>query len=191
MDLNIIIEIFAVVLGLIFIILIIRENIWGWLFGIISSALSVWLFLRVQLYSESILYFFYIIIGIYGWYTWANRGKDVVFKVSTWRFLPHLYAIIAGALLSFGLGTFFEQNSDAKNPFFDATTTIFSFIASYMEAQKILSAWLFWIVINGATIFLYHTRGLNYYSYLMFLYFILSFYGYYTWQKAMAKNKEQ
>lgn len=184
-DIFLIIEIASVLFGLAFIILIILEIKWGWLFGILSSILSIALFLHTKLYFESILYSYYVLIGIYGWYTWTNTKEGTSLKISEWGLHKHLITIGIGVLLAFGLGHLSKSYTDANNPYFDATTTIFSFIASYLEAQKILSGWIYWILINGATIWLYHLRGLNFYSVLIFIYFISSFVGYYSWRKKM------
>jgi len=63
-----------------------------------------------------------------------------------------------GSGLNWGLGWLLDNFRDAESTYLDAHTTIFSFIASYLEARKILSAWLFWIVINGVTIYLYPSK---------------------------------
>jgi nicotinamide mononucleotide transporter len=60
------IEVFAVISGLIFMFFTIKENILLWLFGIISSALYVWIFYESGIYAYSLLYIYYVIIGFYG-----------------------------------------------------------------------------------------------------------------------------
>lgn len=180
-------EIFAVITGLCFIILLIRQNIWCWLFGIISSLSSILLFYYTKLYSESILYIYYVIIGFYGIYTWRKREKANE-HVQTVGTIYHIIVVVSGVILSCGLGKYFSTGTDAARPYADATSTIFSFIASYMEAHKILSAWVLWILINGFSIWLYADRGLALYAALMAIYFLLSIYGYITWKKSMSKN---
>ena len=73
--------------------------------------------------------------------------------------------------------------TDADKPYFDATTSIFSYFASYLEAKKILSSWIYWIVINLFTIGLYHTKDLSFYSGLMVVYLGMSVVGYMKWKK--------
>ena len=86
------------------------------------------------------------------------------------------------------LGFVFKNYTDAQNPYLDAFTTSFSFIASYMETRKVLSAWLFWIVVNGVTIVLYLSKDLDIYSALTVVYFISSFIGYFSWKKKLQVN---
>jgi nicotinamide mononucleotide transporter len=84
------------------------------------------------------------------------------------------------------LAWFFDTYTDADKPYLDAFTTIFSFLATYLEAKKVLSAWVYWIVINGLTITLYYSKGLDYYSGLTVVYFVMSFVGYMRWKKELA-----
>ena len=51
------IEILSVVFNLIYLVLLIKENIWCWPNGIIASILSVYLFVEAKLYSEAICRF--------------------------------------------------------------------------------------------------------------------------------------
>ena len=173
--------------GLAFIILLIYEKIWCWPIGIISSALSIYLFYCSKLYAESFLYLYYIFIGLYGWYVWKRNvaSKLKVKKVSQ---IYHLVALFLGTTISIALGSLFLSYTDAQRPFADSSSTVFSFIASYMEAHKILSSWILWMVINAFSIWLYLDRGLRIYSGLMVIYFLLSVIGYLQWQKSYSQN---
>lgn len=182
------VEIIGTVLNLIFIILLIRENIWCWLFGILGSLVSIFLFIETKLYSESILYSYYVFMGIYGWRKWNSNSKNKVLKVTDVRWSIHIYWILICVAVALSLGWIFQNHTDANNPYFDAFTTVFAFLATYFEAIKLRSAWFYWIAINGFSIWLYNIRGLEIYSFLMLIYFILSFVGLYQWQKSYKKH---
>jgi nicotinamide mononucleotide transporter len=184
MEVNTVLEILGTSLGLVFLILIIKEQKAGWLFGIAGSLVSIFLFYRIKLYSESILYIYYVLIGIYGYYIW-NKKDNSQLKVTNWNTVNHLLILAIGVVFALLLGFVFDNYTDANNAYLDAFTTTFSFIASYMEAKKILSAWLFWIVINGVTIGLYLSKDLDIYSLLTLIYFVSSFVGYFSWKKKL------
>ena len=78
---NLLLEIFSVGLSLIFLILLIKENINCWFFGILGSLVSIFLFYRIGLYAESILYLYYVLIGLYGYQLWATRKKTIELPV--------------------------------------------------------------------------------------------------------------
>lgn len=190
MELNTILEIIAVVFGLTYLILLIKEQKICWYFGIAGSLLSIFLFYKIKLYSEAILYIYYVVIGVYGLWLWTkNESNSSKMKVTNSSITQNIVLIVIGIGLAFGLGYVFKTYTDAESPYLDAFTSIFSFIASYLEAKKVLSAWLFWIVINGLTLFLYFNKDLNYYFALTVIYTIFSFVGFVKWRKVIRDYK--
>ena len=178
-----ILEWVAVGLNLLFIYFIIKENAIGWSFGILASIISIAIFFHSRYYSEAILYTYYVFVGVYGWATWTNSKNKL--RITEWRGTYHLAAIVVGLICFLGLGYFFATKTNADKPFADAFSTIFSFIATYMEAKKILSAWLYWIILNAYSVWLYSVKGLDVYAVLMVVYAILSVSGYMQWKKSM------
>ena len=126
-------------------------------------------------------------MGFYGYYSWNNNNykNNLTLVVSEKELRFHLIAILSSFLTAICLGWYFENYSDATSPYLDALTTIFSFFATYLEAKKILSAWIYWIIINALTIGLYLTKGLDIYATLSVIYFVMSFVGYYKWKKSL------
>ena len=186
------IEIWAVITGLIYVILAAREQIWCWFFGIISSALSIYLFYTGQLYAESILYVYYVVAGFYGWYAWKGRSKESVatppLQIHTWTVRNHLLALFIGSLLSLILAWGLARYTDAQIPLLDSFTTIFSFIATYMVTRKVLENWLYWIVIDIVTSGMYFYRGFYLYALLMVVYTLIAAIGYYQWKRLYDKD---
>ena len=126
-------------------------------------------------------------MGFYGFYSWKNNKfkNNLTLAVSEKGLGFHLTAIVSSVLTAICLGWYFENYSDATSPYLDALTTIFSFFATYLETKKILSTWIYWIIINGLTISLYFTKGLDIYSALSVIYFVMSFVGYFKWKKTL------
>ena len=181
-------EIIAVIFSLIYLFLLMQEKIACWFFGIASSIVSISIFYSIGLYSESLLYVYYIIIGIYGYRLWYKKKNNTPLKVKKISNKKHLIILIIGSLTALLTGYFFDIHTNAVNPYLDAFTTIFSIITSYLEAKKVLSAWVFWIFINAATIILYLQQDLSYYLLLTVIYLIFSFLGYFKWRKSFSKK---
>lgn len=179
-----IVEILATAANLIYVIFLIRENIICWAFGIFGSLLSIYLFIDAKLYSEAFLYLFYVIMGVWGWIRWHRKIEEDSNPVIKWILSAHLRAFIVTCALALGLGYSAWYFTDAERPFIDATTTAFSFLATFMEVTKVLEAWVYWIVINLASIWLYHDRSLDIYALLIGVYAVLSVWGYISWRKA-------
>ncbi len=181
MEFNTLVEIAATLCGLVYILFMIRERIICWPFGIAGSLLSVYLFVDSRLYSEAILYFFYVVMGFWGWQRWARREALADNPVVHYSFARHLPLIAISLLGSYALGWFFHTYTDAARPWVDATTTVFSFTATYLEVKKVLETWLYWIVLNAVSIWLYADRSLDIYAALIVVYTLLSFWGLIQW----------
>ena len=183
-----VIEILATTANLVFIILLIREKILCWPFGIAGSLLSIYLFIDARLYSEAFLYLFYALMGVWGWLRWHRQLEENNNPIIRWDLSRHLRILLVGSALALGLGVSVQFFSDAERPLFDAFTTTFSFIATYMEITKVLEAWGYWLILNLASIWLYQDRSLDIYALLIGIYSIMSVWGFITWQKAYRQQ---
>lgn len=182
-----IIEAMAVLFGVVYIFLAARENIWCWVAAIISVLLYIYICIKAQLYAETGLQVFYLIMAIYGYYQWhtggSQRQKKEELPISTWPFAIHMIIIVSGAILVIALGYFLANNTNAKMPYLDSFTTIFSMITTYMVTRKKLENWLYWIVIDGAAVYLYVQRDLFITALLFLFYTIIVIFGYFRWLK--------
>jgi nicotinamide mononucleotide transporter len=172
--------------GLGFLFLIIKEKIIAWPIGIIASLINIYLLINVKLYSESILYSFYVVAGIYGWYNWG-RSKEPL-KVIKKSIKYHLIFILIGIFAASGLGYLFDNYTDAEKSYWDSFSTVFALIATYLEARKELNAWIYWIILNSYTVYLYYSVDLNFRSIEMFIYAIFSFVGYLAWRRSYKSS---
>jgi nicotinamide mononucleotide transporter len=179
----VLVEILATGANLVYIVLLIRERIACWAFGIVGSLLSIYLFTEARLYSEAFLYFFYALMGVWGWIHWHRRIEQHSNPVIRWRLKYHLRAIVMACVIAIGLGYTVHFYSDAERPVFDAFITIFSFLGTYLEVTKVLEAWLYWLLINLASVWLYQDRGLDIYAVLIGFYGVLSVWGFLSWRK--------
>jgi nicotinamide mononucleotide transporter len=175
--------------AIIYVLLAAAENIWCWLFGIISSALSVYLCYSGQLFLESGLSIFYIVIGIYGWYQW-RYGSDIKTElpVTSASLKKNLLYILIAILLWIPFGYIAQKFSTQAMPYLDAFITAFSIVATWMTAKKIIENWLYWIVIDALAILLYGFRSFYLIAFLYIIYTILAAAGYMSWRKKTKSN---
>jgi nicotinamide mononucleotide transporter len=183
-----IVEILATGANLIYIVLLIKEKIACWAFGIVGSLLSIYLFIDARLYSEAFLYLFYALLGIWGWIRWHRQSAQNSNPVIRWRIEAHLRAIVLACLIAIGLGYTVQFFTNAERPLFDAFTTVFGFLGTYLEITKVLEAWLYWLLINLASVWLYHDRSLDIYAILIGFYSILSVWGFLSWRKTYREQ---
>ena len=70
------IELFGAITGIIYVFLEIRQNLWLWPVGIITSAVYIWVFFTSKFYADMSLQVYYLGISCLGWYWWA-RGAGL------------------------------------------------------------------------------------------------------------------
>ena len=181
-----IIETIAVVLSVLYVILAAKQNIWCWAAAGISVALYIYICFSAQLYPETGLQIFYLLMAFYGYFQWnKNNGK---LEIAQWTIGKHLLLILTGAIIAFLMGFYFATFTSSKMPIVDSFTTVFSIIATYMITKKVLSNWLYWIVIDAVSIYLYFSRDLHLTSLLFIAYTIIAVFGYFSWLKQTTSD---
>jgi nicotinamide mononucleotide transporter len=73
------IEIFGAITGIIYVFLEIRQNIWLWPVGIMTSAVYILVFFTSKFYADMSLQGYYLVISVVGWYWWRKGA------IAQWR----------------------------------------------------------------------------------------------------------
>ena len=187
-------ELLAVLLALAYLLLALRENSLCWYCALASTAIYTVLFWEVSLLMESALNVYYMAMAVYGWYHW-HRGAQTdeqgqPLAISSWAARRHIQAWGSIVLLSVVSGYLLAGNTSAALPYLDSFTTWGSVLTTWMVARKILENWLYWVVIDGASIFLYLDRGLDLTSLLFMAYVIIVVFGYFSWRKRLVRTED-
>ena len=180
------IELLGAILGIIYIRFSIRQNIFTWPTGILTSSIYIVVFFNSALYAAMGLQFYYVAISVYGWFYWLQGKKSdntsliPVQCVSKKLWLKiGFISLILNALIFFILIKF----SDSDVPFLDSLTTSFSIIATWMLARKYIENWIIWIFVDFVSIGLYLYKSLYLTVILFIVYTIMAFFGYFEWKK--------
>lgn len=184
------VDISAVITGIIYVILAARNHIACWPFGIISSALAMYsVFFFLDLYIEAFLQGFYVLAGVWGWWTWSANQKKEAKPISSLSLSTHFWILLFGAVCTLFFGWLFRQSTEAAATYIDAFTTIFALITTVMVAYRILENWLYWIVIDAVSIYLYWSRGGHFYAILFTVYVVVAIIGYFQWRKKLRAHQ--
>ena len=180
------VELISVITAIIYVILAAQKNIWCWFFGIISAILWTYAaYAYYQLYIDSALQVYYVVMGFYGWYMWkyGYEKEGVELPMTQLSTQNHLYIIGIGLVLTGLVGYFFNTYTAAAATYLDAFTTIFSIMTTVLVARKVIENWLYWIVIDATYIYLYGVRGGYLFAFLNVVYIIIAIIGYINWKK--------
>ncbi len=196
MSIDLIIEITGAVIGLIYLYLEYKANVWLWPVGIVMSIFYVVIFFHGKFYADAAVYLYYIGANAYGLFQWTRSRKKPLEETGGTTDLPitHVPAkrILPLAAITFTLWMILylilRTVTDSPIPLGDAFTTAVSIVATWMLAQKYLEQWMLWIVVNIVSTILYFWKGLYPTGILFIVYVIVAVFGYFRWKKEMVKD---
>lgn len=186
------VEVIGAILGLIFLYLEIKENVWLWPIGLLSSVFYVVIFYSAKFYADMGLQVYYVVISVYGWYKWwrgVGGTHDSLPIVHLTARLGVKLLIVTGALF-FAIGEVLSRFTDSPIPYWDAFTTSLSIVATWMLAKKIIEQWWIWVIANFVSLCLYVWKGLYPSVVLFFFYTVMAVVGYYSWRKTLAEQNK-
>jgi nicotinamide mononucleotide transporter len=185
-------DITTTILGLIYIILEYRASILLWLVGIIMPALDIVLYYTHGLYGDAAMAVYYTLAAIYGWIVWKfghkhqqKEGEEMPITHMPKRLYPAtiLFFVVAWVVTWFVLSHYTNSNV----PVIDGFTNALSFVGLWALARKYLEQWLFWILVDAVSCYLYIIKGIPFKASLYGLYVVIAVMGYFKWKKAIVK----
>jgi nicotinamide mononucleotide transporter len=181
-------EVLAVVLAITYVVLAIRQNIWCWAAAAASVLIYLFVLFHSKLYMQSLLQLYYLAMAAYGWYHWRRpRAAGGQLPVTTWPWRAHAIAIGVVLSLVYVSVEVLTRYSDSPLPHLDALTAWGAIVATFMVARKVLENWLYWLVIDAVSIWLYLERGLYFTVGLFCVYLVMVVIGYRSWRASMRE----
>ncbi|MBR9831906.1 nicotinamide mononucleotide transporter [bacterium] len=177
-----ILEIIGVISSLLYIYFATKENRLCFLFGLISSTIYVYICFSYQLYFDTLINLYYIVMSFVGWAMWSENKNKVEEKVKSIQNKTFLLYATIGGLATLVFGGIALNYSDASLPFVDSFTTVFAIIATVMVVKKQIENWLIWIIVDGVGIGMYFYKELYFTSFLFLIYTIIAIQGYRKWK---------
>lgn len=185
------VELFGVITGLIYVYLEIKENIWLWPVGILTSAFFIVVFFDSKFYADMGLQFYYLVISIYGLIIWIAK-KDIDksdIKIRNIRKKELIKYIIASVLVYNVIYYILVKFTDSPLPGWDSFTTALSIVATFMLAHKIIEQWWVWVLVNIVSLGLYIYKELYLTAFLFVVYAIMAVVGYIEWKKSLLEEQ--
>lgn len=185
------IEWVAVLCGVTYVVLASVRSMLCWLFALLSSGIYTYIFFSVELFLESSLQVFYVVMAVVGWMSWNAAGDPNAsdgIPVKTWKLSFHAINIVVSGVIALTLGWIFDTFTNQQSPYMDAFTTVFSLAATFMVTQRVLENWIYWIVIDLVSIVLYTSRELYLSSVLYFVFTVLAVVGFFAWRRQLKAS---
>jgi nicotinamide mononucleotide transporter len=190
-------EIISAVTGILYLYFSVKQKIWLWPVGIITSAYSIAVFYNSQLYADMSLNIYYVLVSVYGWFHWLTRKDNTThssIKISlltVWDWITYLGIVLVLTLIFAWILIHIPQMIGLKPssvPWLDAFLTAGSIVATWMLARKLLEQWLWWVIIDSISIGVLIYKDLYYLSGLFVVNTIIAVVGYIKWKEDWKKQ---
>ena len=179
------VEIFAFVTGIAYIVLEILQKNAMWVVGILTGAACACSFAVQRSWGMKGLNIYYIVISVIGLIQWRKDGAAVGEDVIHLRELPKktaLWSAVGFVLGSLALIWVFRALGDGSSAL-DATATVLSVIATWWLTRSYIQQWMLWVVANALTTALCIANGQYWMMVLYMAYVAAAVYGYFHWKK--------
>lgn len=179
-DQHLIIDLVGFLSSLIYLHLIIKQKRSAWYWSILGSTLFAYSCFSSQLYIQSALYVFYVAIAFYGLHRW-REGKSTP-QVNSMPLSSHLIIISVSVIFGLTMGYIFATYTDQRLPYLDGLITLFAIGTTLLVVSKNRENWLYWMVINAVSMYLYAAQDLWVLVLMSGILLIVAVKGYLSWK---------
>ena len=187
---DIVLEIVAVLFGLLSVWYSKNNNILVYPTGMLSTAIFTYLLFKWVLLGDMMINAYYFIMSIYGWYIWTRKENDVITPISRVSFYEKKIAVLiffSSIIFVYSVYVYFDKWGSITSYVDNITTAIF-FVGMWLMAKRKIENWIFWIIGNVISIPLYFYKGLTFTSLQYLIFTFIAIAGYYSWKKILNKS---
>jgi nicotinamide mononucleotide transporter len=177
-------ELVSFVLSVLTVLLNIRQNHWAWLFAIISSATYGAVFYHSKLYGDMGLQVVFIVVSVWGWYSWLRGGAGhKALQVTRLDRAGWLVSLAGWAVGYVVLAYFLKTWTDTDVPHIDGFLTAGSLVGQVLLSRKKVENWHAWIAVDILYVGLYVYKHLALTGILYALFVAMAVVGLRAWSR--------
>lgn len=192
-----IIELVAVVFGVLSVWYARKENILVFPFGIINVLIYIYICISTQLYANAGINVVYFLTNVYGWYNWSRTNDEqgtlqISRNTNLQNILWFSVAIVLYGVIVLILRTANQDDPVYLNsilPWIDGMNASFFLCATVLMTIKKIENWWFWIAGNIISIPVYFSQGLYFTSLQYAIFLVIAIMGLREWNKKWAEVK--
>ena len=189
---DIILEITAVIFGLLSVWYSKNNNILVFPTGMISTSIFIYLLYKSVLLGDMLINAYYFIMSIYGWYIWTRKKNDIETPITTASSNEKkigLIIFLSSLVFVYLVYVYFDKWGTITSYIDNLTTAIF-FVGMWLMAKRKIENWIFWIIADIISIPLYFYKGFTFTSLQYLIFTFIAIAGYYSWKNILNKSKQ-
>ena len=178
------IEIFALVTGIVYVVLEILQKNAMWVIGILTGAACAFEFAVTHVWASMGLNLYYVAMSVVGLIQWRKASGQVEEGDIHLQKVSLKAGILSAVLFTAGTAVMIPvlKATGDPAPFLDAVAVMLSVVGTWWLAQSYLEQWLIWIVADVLTTTLCLTTGQYWMAVLYLVYIGSAVYGYVHWK---------
>jgi len=188
---EIIMEITAIIFGLLSVWFAKKDNIWVFPTGIINTAIYVYLLWKWTLLGDMMINMYYVIMSIYGWYHWTRKkDNQEEYPISRMTFSEKKWSIIIFVLTILfvvEVYTFFDKFTHWTS-YVDTLVTGIFFVGMWLMARRKIENWILWIIGDIISIPMYFVKGYSFTSIQYLIFTIIAIFGFLEWKRTLQQK---
>jgi nicotinamide mononucleotide transporter len=175
-----------------------RRRVWAWPVGIVGNVLLFTVFLGavfdtpnpVNLLGQAARQVMFIVVSVYGWYTWKHR-RDVDGAAVQPRWAGNrtrillVVGLVAGTAI---LTPVFRALGSFEPVWADAWIFMGSLLATYGMAKGWVEFWLIWVAVDLVGVPLLISAGYYASAFMYVFYGVFTLVGFFVWARARARD---
>ena len=179
------IEVFAMVTGVVYLVLEILQKNSMWVVGILTSTACAFEFAVTHVWASMGLNIYYVVMSVIGFIQWRKASEAVGEGDIHLSRIPMAVAVWSAVLFVLGSLVLMQVLKAAGDPAsrLDAIAVTLSVIATWWLAQSYLQQWMLWIVADIFTTTICLTTGQYWMAALYTAYIASAVYGYFHWKR--------
>ena len=181
-------DIIGALLGIVYILLEYKANIWFWVVSLIMPLVDMALYFKAGLFADFGMAVYYAVASVCGFIYWktgyffgSGKKEKKVVEISHFPVKKIFPCVQIFLVLWLGLYLFLNYATSSTVPVRDSFTTALSIVALWALANKYIEQWLLWLVVDLVSCQLYIHKGIPFKAILYGIYVVIAVFGYRKW----------
>ena len=181
-------EVIAVLTGILSVWLTRKENVFLYPVGICSVSIWIYLCWIGDLFGQSIINLFFLLMNLYGWYNWQLKDDSQKLKIqiknndSSENLMVIIASIILSALVFVVIIQFQKEDANLFYVILESMISGLNFTAMWLMAWKRIEHWYLWIIgdIMCIPLFVFKNYTLGVIQFAIFI--VIAYQGLKDWK---------
>lgn len=182
-------EIIAAAIGIAYLVLQYKANVWMWVCSLVMSAMYVVINFNHGLYANFVLQIIFSVMAVVGLLAWLGIVRQHTPPPITSMPRRMIVPLVAATLLlTVAIVAILRLLGEGSMPYFDGLTMAINLTGTYMLIRKYYQEWICWMIVDPLMCVMYAMMGMWPSAVLYAIYSIVVVFGYINWKKQSVSH---